>query len=144
MRDFSVNDPNLRTVDGIPSRDGSEWAVGSLCDVYCHDQRRWIDGEVVGTFSLDRAQWVRVRYGPRMRDILCGDHDLRARSAVSDQVISVQIPAEQLLNLKNATTAHPALSAVFQNVQSEAPPVSKSCVSLKIRKLTSFGLDVVC
>ena len=40
----------------------------------------WADGEVIGSFSDEKGEWIRVRCGPDIRSVLSRDPDLRERA----------------------------------------------------------------
>lgn len=47
----------------------TKWSVGSTCNVYCEDEHQWIQGEILHIFTHRNEQWLRVGYGPHVKDV---------------------------------------------------------------------------
>ena len=56
-----------------------KWKLGSKCDLFVRDTMQWAEGEIIGSFSVEKKEWIKVRCGQRVHDVLCGDPDLRER-----------------------------------------------------------------
>ena len=81
-------------------RDDVEWKPGTKCDLYDRDTFKWVEAEVIGPFSQDNREWIKVRYGQSERNVLKGDPDLRKRALISgDQLKQLQDAATQLPNI---------------------------------------------
>ena len=79
----------------LPQELAVKWKEGSLCDLYVRKQRKWNEGRVIGTFTNDQGDWVKVRCGLETHDVLCDDPDLRTR--VKDNVV---IPVDKMKALQ--------------------------------------------
>ena len=57
-------------------KDDVEWKPGKKCDLFDRDTLKWIEAEVIGSFSDDKGEWIRGRYGNNDRNVLTIDPDL--------------------------------------------------------------------
>ena len=85
IKEVPPDSPDIR----IPSDNASvqppdEWQIGSQCQLYSVEAMRWIDGEIITTFSDEHGDWLRVQCGQRIRDVL--RHDAAVRMAITDSV----------------------------------------------------------
>ena len=88
-----------------------KWKPGTLCDLYVREQRKWAEGEVIGSFTDEHGEWVKVRCGPETHDVLCDDPYLRARG----HQLRV-IPAENIPKLNQLTAEHPVIGRQFERL----------------------------
>ena len=56
-----------------------KWKLGSLCRRYDRKTRKWSDGEVIGLFTNDDGEWVKVRCGQQIHEVFANDPDLRLK-----------------------------------------------------------------
>ena len=109
----------------------NKWNVGSQCQVYCDDERKWIEGEIVDTFIYRKQQWIRVRYGARIKDLrsnspLCVPHAAERESRVIDP--NIERIQQQLDDLSQTQQAgHTSIRDHF------FPQLSQSAFDLKNR-----------
>mgnify|MGYP001498286315 CR=1 FL=1 len=54
-----------------------KWKLGSRCDLFVRSEMKWATGEVIGLFTDEQGEWVKVRCGQRVHDVLAHDPDLR-------------------------------------------------------------------
>ena len=71
-----------------PKDQAVKWKPGALCEVFDREQRKWNEGEVISSFSDDRGEWVKVRCGQSVHELLCDDPYLRVSSS-DNMLISV-------------------------------------------------------
>ena len=68
---------------------------------------RWIKGEIIGSFTDEKGEWVKVRYGQKhVRDILSHDAELRA-----PQQNNMMVPMQWVDKLSELREAAYALEA---------------------------------
>lgn len=78
-----------------------KWEIGTKCDVFNRDKFKWEQSEIVGSCTDDKGQWVKVKYGQKVRDILAADPDLRIRKVIQkEQVLELERAAVQIPKLK--------------------------------------------
>ena len=83
-----------------PKGQSVKWKPGSKCDLFDREQKKWKEVEIIGLFSDDHGEWVKVRCGQEIRDVLGIDPDLRARALItSDQMKELQNAAVQIPNI---------------------------------------------
>ena len=91
-----------------------KWNAGSLCELYDRDHRKWKSGEIVGSFSDEHGQWIKVRCGQEIVDVVSGDPDLRMRQKDTVTFAIDKIKALQRVNV--GTNADSILQWVLQPV----------------------------
>ena len=64
----------------ITKEETIKWKDGTLCELFDRKQRKWTDGEVIGSFSNENGDFVKIRCGPEIHDVLRDDPDLRVRA----------------------------------------------------------------
>ena len=65
--------------------------------MFDREQRKWNEGEVIGSFSDDQGEWLKVRCGQSVAEVLCDDPDIRVSS--SDNMV---IPVVKMKKLQSA------------------------------------------
>ena len=58
-----------------------KWKPGALCQYFDEKERRWADGEVIGLFSDGKGDWIKVRCGQTVHDVLCDAPTVRPRAS---------------------------------------------------------------
>ena len=84
-----------------------EWKPGTKCDLYDRDTFKWVEAEVIGSFTKDNREWVKVRYGQNDRNVLKGDPDLRQQDLLSGR---------ELRQLRDAAVQNPVIAPILQKV----------------------------
>ena len=56
-----------------------KWKLGSQCDLFVTEIRKWTEGEIIGTFSDEKGEWVKVRCDQTIHHVLSDDPRLRER-----------------------------------------------------------------
>ena len=85
----------------------TKWKVGLKYDFYDRDTRKWVEAEVIKSFSDDKGEWIKVRCGGKDINVLNGDPDLRKRSV---------IPGHQLKQLQDAATQLPNIAPILESI----------------------------
>ena len=57
-----------------------KWKLSSRCDLFVRSEMKWAMGEVIGFFTDEQGEWVKVRCVQRVHDVLAHDPDLRVLS----------------------------------------------------------------
>lgn len=71
-----------------PFTQSVKWKLGSKCDLFVREDMEWKEGEIIGSFSDEKGEWVKVRCGQNVHNVLCRDPDLR-QQASNDIIVSV-------------------------------------------------------
>ena len=69
--------------------------LGSSCKLFDRELREWRSGEIIGSFSDDKCDMVKVRCGSEIHEIYCDDPDLRI-----DNQLKQRIPRSKIEELK--------------------------------------------
>ena len=78
-----------------------EWKTGTKCDLFNRDTFKWEQGQVIGSFSDEKGEWIKVQCGQKEREVLAGDPDLRVRKVIqSEQLLKLERAAVQIPNIK--------------------------------------------
>ena len=77
--------------------DSVKWKAGSKCELFDREQRKWNAVEVISSFSDDQGEWIKVRCGQSVAEVLCDDPDIRVSS--SDNML---IPVDKMKKLQSA------------------------------------------
>ena len=68
----------------------------------------WEEGEIIGSYSDDKGEWVKVRCGQKVHDVLSRDPDLKER-AQNTSIVPVHIDKlkelEEAFLTKNVATS---------------------------------------
>lgn len=84
-----------------------KWKLGAKCELFIREKMRWIKGEIIGSFTDEKGEWVKVRYGQKhVRDILSHDAELRA-----PQQNNMMVPMQWVDKLSELREAAYALEA---------------------------------
>ena len=83
----------------------SAFKIGAICKLYDRERRQWVEAEVINTFCDDIGEWVRVRWGQRIKDILSDDPDLRVQS-----VRNLLIPMDHIDEMRVIALEHPNIA----------------------------------
>ena len=84
-----------------------QWKPGTKCDLFDRDTLKWVEAEVIGSFSDDKGEWIKVRYGKSDRNVLKFDPDLRKRELFSGR---------ELKQLRDASAQIPIIAPILQKV----------------------------
>ena len=77
--------------------DTAEWKLGTKCDFFDRNTRKWVEAEVIGSYSDNQGQWVKVRCEQKDHNVMSDDPDLRKRALLSgDQLKQLQSIAAQV------------------------------------------------
>ena len=87
--------------------EAAEWKSGLKCDFFDRDIRKWIEAEVIGSFSDDQGKWIKIRCGQRDRNVLSDDPDLRKRAV---------IPGHQLKQLRDFAAQIPSITPILESI----------------------------
>ena len=91
-----------------PFQDGTAvWKTGLKCDFYDRSIRKWVEAEVIGSFSDDDGEWIKVRCGHKDHNVLNGDPDLRKRAV---------IPDHQLKQLQGVVAQIPSITPILESI----------------------------
>ena len=93
----------------------SEWKTGTLCEVYSHDARQWIEGEIINTFTDELGDCLRVQYGQRIRDVMTDDPLFRPRGTRN-----IAVSEDALKMLRKLALKHSDLMPIFEGILSES------------------------
>ena len=85
----------------------AEWKAGVKCDFFDRAVRKWIESEVIGSFSDEKGEWIKIRCGQRDVNVLSDDPDLRKRSV---------IPGHELKQLQHAATQLPNIAPILGRI----------------------------
>ena len=75
-----------------------EWKPGTKCDLYDRDIFKWVEAEIIGSFTKDNREWIKVRYAQSDRNVLRGGPELRQQDLLAGRELrqlwdaAVQIP----------------------------------------------------
>ena len=93
-----------------------KWKLGSDCYLFVRKDMKWTEGEIIGSFVDDTGEWVKVRCGDKVHDVMSRDPDLKERehdnsSAPSDWM-------EQITELQQAVLAKDAVNtaSIFERL----------------------------
>ena len=84
-----------------------QWKPGTKCDFFDRITRKWIEAEVIGSFSDAKGEWTKVRCGLKDHVVMSDDPDLRKRAV---------IPGHELKQLQDAAAQIPNIEAILQRV----------------------------
>ena len=85
----------------------TEWKLGAKCDFFDRGIRQWVEAEVIGSFSDDKGEWIKVRCGQKDHNVMSDDPDLRKRTLIS---------GNQLKLLQDAVAQIPTIAPVLDNI----------------------------
>ena len=86
-----------------------EWKAGTKCDFYDRDTFQWVEAEVIGSFTDNKREWIKVRCGQKDHNVVKGDPTLRKRT------VNV-IPGHHLKQLQDAATQLPNIAPILQSI----------------------------
>ena len=111
MKGFeSDNDGKCQEVKSMAQqslKENVEWKAGTKCDLYDRNTFKWVEAEVIGSFTKDNREWIKVRYGQSDRNVLKGDPDLRKQDLFSGR---------ELKQLRDAAVQIPVIAPILQKV----------------------------
>ena len=84
-----------------------EWKPGTKCDFYNRSIRKWVEAEVIGSFSDAKGEWTKVKCGQKDHDVMNGDPDLRKRA---------MIPGHQLKQLQDVAAQIPTIAPILESI----------------------------
>ena len=87
----------------------AEWKAGIKCDFYDRNIRKWVDAQVIGTFTDDQGDWIKVRCGQKDHNVLSGDPDLRKKALPL-------ISGHELKRLQDAAVQNPGIAPILEKV----------------------------
>ena len=100
----------------------TEWTKGSICEIYCDYKHEWINGEVIGTFTYEDCQFIRVKYADnkRTRDIRSNDPHIRPRNGGHGLTSAVSISNSQMDLLKELAIQRPEFSPLWKSLVAQS------------------------
>ena len=108
--------------------DALKWKLGSVCSLFNRKDRKWNKGRIVGSFSDEKGDWVKVQCDSEIHDVLTDDPDLRLMDD-DDAVISNQ----KIKELQSVARQRPDIAPIieqtiidFNELQSALQSSSKS------------------
>lgn len=57
--------------------DARKWKLGAKCSMFNRQDGSWNEGTIVGSFSDNKGEWVKVQCGSEIHDVRTDDPDLR-------------------------------------------------------------------
>ena len=57
--------------------DVAKWKLGAKCSLFNREDYNWNDGTIVGSFSDENGEWIKVQCGSEIHDVRAVDPDLR-------------------------------------------------------------------
>ena len=93
-------------------KNSTEWKPGTKCDLFDRNSRKWVEVEVVGSFSDDKGEWIKVRWGQKVHNVLGDDPDLRRRA---------KIPGRELKQLQDAAVQLPNIAPILERFLPSSP-----------------------
>ena len=106
-----------------------KWKLGAKCTLFLRNKRKWTDGEIVGSFSDESGEWVKVRCGKQVHEVQTDDPDLRVKS----QSFGV-VPVHTIEKLQMAAMGQPVIAEWLQSMLQSLNPNTKSWVGLCFRE----------
>lgn len=88
--------------------------IGAQCELYSNEERQWLDGEIMHSFTDITGEWYRVKYGQRIRDVLSDDPLLRMKVTPK-----VAITKDAFERLKGIAISHPDLAPILEGILQE-------------------------
>lgn len=107
-----------------PHEEVDKWKVHSKCELYCDDERKWIEGVVQMVFEFNDSEWIRVKYGPRMRDIRSTDPYLRRPNGGTTTTTAIAIPMTEMQILRDLAVQHPEFGSIFKRFVAQSPQLA--------------------
>ena len=89
--------------------DAMKWKLGASCSLFVRKDRKWNEGNIVGTFSDKNGDWVKVQCGSEIHDVLSDDPDLRLLDE-NDAVISNQ----KIKELQSVARQRPDIEPIIE------------------------------
>ena len=89
------------------------WKVGNRCEWYNRARQQWVDGDIINIFSNELGDWLRVRCGQRIHDVLGDDveHDLKPRGSTI-----MKMSVDDLQTIKHIATKHRVISPTLHRI----------------------------
>ena len=84
-----------------------EWKPGSKCQLFDRHDLKWNDGEVIGSFSDDKGEWIKVRCDDVVSNVLSDDPDLKQLEV---------IPSNEMKKLQHAAVQQPDIAPILQRI----------------------------
>ena len=78
-----------------------KWKPGSFCDFFDRNLWKWIDGEIISAYSDAKGEWVKVRCGDTVHEVVASDPDLRARER---DTVTLSVKKMKLIQAAAANT----------------------------------------
>lgn len=91
------------------------WNLGSQCTLFIRNERKWADGEIVGSFSDEHGKWVKVRCGDQVHEVLNDDPDLKPKS----ESLAV-VPVDDIKRLRTAAMEQPIIAQWLHTILSSS------------------------
>lgn len=89
--------------------DTTKWKLGARCSLFNRQTRKWNEGTIVGSFSDENGEWIKVQCHSVIHDVLSDDPDLRAIDH-DDAVISNQ----KINELQSMTLKKPEIAPMIK------------------------------
>lgn len=73
----------------------------STCDLFDIKKQKWQEGEIIGSYSDAKGNWIKVRRGQTVHNLLAHDPNLRVRAMIqSDEVMELEHAMSQIPKIK--------------------------------------------
>ena len=92
-----------------------KWKLGAKCTLFLRNERKWTDGEIVGSFSDEQGEWVKVRCGNQVHEVLTDDPDFKVQS----QSLGL-VPVDAIKKLQVAAMRQPVIAQWLQSILSSS------------------------
>ena len=126
-----------------------KWKLGSQCELFDSETRKWAVGEIIGSFSDEKGEWVKVRCDEKMHHVLSDDPCLRERdqnTMPSDWIDKLK-KLKQAFLTRNAVDTATILEQLLSGTDAVATDPTKGTQNAIIHTLTQWhtvSLSVHC
>ena len=93
----------------MKSDDTIKWKLGASCSLFNRQSRKWNEGTIVGSFSDENGEWIKVQCESEIHDVLNDDPDLR----MADQNGAV-ISAQKIQELESMARTRPDITSLIE------------------------------
>ena len=83
----------------------TKWKLGSKCSLFNRKSRKWNDGTIVGSFSDENGEWIKVQCGSEIHDVLVDDPDLRVVDQDDVDILTQKIKELQAVAMRRPDMA---------------------------------------
>ena len=85
--------------------DAAKWKLGSKCSLFDRKDRKWNEGIIVGSFSDENGEWIKVQCGSEIHDVLADDPDLRLEDHDNADILAEKIKEWQAVAMRRPDMA---------------------------------------